>query len=131
MGNIIQVARDARSEINLKRLEIRDARSASLIKRHITGAEIVTPAMKKIIKEEKDQGFKRQNYYYCNRNNIIMEEEIHSVDILIILILQLINLKGGCLAALVKRQHSVVNGYNFVKRGIMPIYMNKYKIKKY
>jgi hypothetical protein len=24
--------------------------------------------MKEIIKEEKDQGFKRQNYYYKNRN---------------------------------------------------------------
>jgi hypothetical protein len=29
----------------------------------------VTPAKKKVIKEEKNQGFKRQNYYYNNRNN--------------------------------------------------------------
>jgi hypothetical protein len=48
----------------LKRLEIRDPRSACFIKRYITGAEILTPAMKEVIKEEKDQGFKRQNYYY-------------------------------------------------------------------
>jgi hypothetical protein len=40
-------------------LKIRDLRFASLIKRHITGAEIVSPAMKEVIKEEKDQGFKR------------------------------------------------------------------------
>jgi hypothetical protein len=33
----------------------------TLIKKYINGA--------KIIKEEKDQGFKRQNYYYNNRDN--------------------------------------------------------------
>jgi hypothetical protein len=38
--------------------------------------------MKEVIKEEKDQGFKGQNY---------LEEEIYLVDILIILILQLIS----------------------------------------
>jgi hypothetical protein len=69
LGKIIQLGRDARSEMNSKRLEIRDLRSASFIKRHITGAEIVTPAMKEAIKEEKDQGFKRHNSYYNNRNN--------------------------------------------------------------
>jgi hypothetical protein len=59
MRNIIQMFRDVRSDLNLKRLETRDARSASLIKRHITGAEIVTPAMKKVIKKEKEQNTKR------------------------------------------------------------------------
>jgi hypothetical protein len=59
IGNIIQVARDTRRELNLKRLEIRDSRSASLKKKHINGAEIiVNPAMKEVNKEDKDQGFK-------------------------------------------------------------------------
>jgi predicted alpha/beta-hydrolase family hydrolase len=52
----------------LKRLEIRDNISAVLIKRHMDGASIVSPAMQEVIKEEKNQGFKRQNYYYKNRN---------------------------------------------------------------
>jgi hypothetical protein len=39
-------------------------------------------------------------------------------------------LRRGSLAALAKRWHSV-NGYNLVKRGIMPIYTNKYKAEKY
>jgi hypothetical protein len=43
--NIVDVARNTRSEANLKRLEIRDAASATLIKRHIDGATIVSPAM--------------------------------------------------------------------------------------
>jgi hypothetical protein len=63
------LARDSRNELNLKRLEIRDARSAYFNKRHIIGAEIVTLTMKEVIKEEKNQGFKRQNYYYNSRNN--------------------------------------------------------------
>jgi hypothetical protein len=68
LTNIVDLARDARSEANLKRFEIRDMSSARLIKRHIDGATIVSPAMKEVIKEEKNQGFKKQNYYYKNRN---------------------------------------------------------------
>jgi hypothetical protein len=30
-----------------------------VVKRHLTGSEIVSPAMKEIIKEEKDHRFKR------------------------------------------------------------------------
>jgi hypothetical protein len=30
--------------------------------------KIVTPAMKELIKEEKEHGFKKQNYYYNNKN---------------------------------------------------------------
>jgi hypothetical protein len=66
--NIVDVARDVRSEVNLKRLEIRDAASAALIKRHVDGATIVSSAMQEVIKEEKNQGFKKQNYYYKNKN---------------------------------------------------------------
>jgi hypothetical protein len=51
----VDLARDARSEANLKRLEIRDNISAALIKRHINGASIVSPAMQEVIKEEKNQ----------------------------------------------------------------------------
>jgi hypothetical protein len=68
LTNIVDVARDSRSEANLKRLEIRDAASAALIKRHVDGATIISPAMQEVIKEEKNQGFKKQNYYYKNRN---------------------------------------------------------------
>jgi uncharacterized phosphosugar-binding protein len=66
--NIVDLVRDARSETNLKRLEIRDAASAVLIKRHIDGATIISPTMQEVIKEEKNQGFMKQNYYYKNRN---------------------------------------------------------------
>jgi hypothetical protein len=45
-----------------------NAVSAALIKRHVDRANIVSPAMQEVIKEEKNQGFKRQNYYYKNRN---------------------------------------------------------------
>jgi hypothetical protein len=58
--NIVDVARDARSEANLKRLELRDAASATLLKRHVDGATIISPAMQEVIKEEKNQGFKKQ-----------------------------------------------------------------------
>jgi hypothetical protein len=68
LTNIVDLARDTRSETNLKRLEVRDFSSAALIKRHTDGATIVSPAMQEVIKEEKNQGFKRQNYYYKNRN---------------------------------------------------------------
>jgi hypothetical protein len=68
LTNIVDLARDTRSETNLKRLEVRDPSSAVLIKRHTNGATIVSPAMQEVIKEEKNQGFKRQNYYYKNRN---------------------------------------------------------------
>jgi hypothetical protein len=68
LTNIVDLARDARSEANLKMLEIRDNASATLIKRHIDGATIVSPVMQEVIKEEKNQGFKKQNYYYKNRN---------------------------------------------------------------
>jgi hypothetical protein len=68
LTNIVDLARDARSEANLKRLEIRDISSARLIKRHTDRVTIVFPAMQEVIKEEKNQGFKRQNYYYKNRN---------------------------------------------------------------
>jgi predicted nucleic acid-binding protein len=54
LTNIVDVARDARSKANLKRLEIRDAVSAALIKRHIDGAIIVFSAMQEVIKEEKN-----------------------------------------------------------------------------
>jgi hypothetical protein len=37
----------------------------------ITGVEIIIPAMKKVIKEEKDQGFKRKNYYYNRKKKFI------------------------------------------------------------
>jgi hypothetical protein len=40
LGNIIQLVRDVRSEVNLKRLEIRDLKLASLIKKHVFGAEL-------------------------------------------------------------------------------------------
>jgi hypothetical protein len=63
LTNIVDLARDAKSEANLKRLEVRENSSAMLIKRHIDGATIVSPAMQEVIKEEKNQGFKRQNYY--------------------------------------------------------------------
>jgi hypothetical protein len=39
-------------------------------------------------------------------------------------------IEGRRLVALAKRWHSV-NGYNLVKRGIMPVYMNRYKAEKY
>jgi hypothetical protein len=68
LTDIVDVARDTRSEANFKRLEIRDAASAVLIKKHIDGATIVSLAMQEVIKEEKNQGFKKQNYYYKNRN---------------------------------------------------------------
>jgi hypothetical protein len=29
---------------------------------------MVSPAMQEVIKEEKNQGFKKQNYYYKNKN---------------------------------------------------------------
>jgi hypothetical protein len=56
------MARDARSEANLKGLEIRDAASEALIKRHVDGATIISPAMQEVIKEEKNQD------YYKNKN---------------------------------------------------------------
>jgi predicted alpha/beta-hydrolase family hydrolase len=68
LTNIVDMAKDARSEANLRRLEIRDATSAVLIKRHVDGATIISPAMQEVIKEEKNQGFKKQNYYYRNKN---------------------------------------------------------------
>jgi hypothetical protein len=49
---IVDVARDARSEANLKRLEIRDAASAALIKRHVDRISMVSPVMQEVIKEE-------------------------------------------------------------------------------
>jgi hypothetical protein len=45
LTNIVDVAKDTRSEVNLKRLEIRDAASTALIKRHADGAIIISPAM--------------------------------------------------------------------------------------
>jgi hypothetical protein len=63
LTKFVDLSRDARSEANLKRLEVGDAASAALIKRHIDGATILAGS-----KEEKNQGFKRQNYYYKNRN---------------------------------------------------------------
>jgi hypothetical protein len=68
LGNIIQLARDVKSEVNLKRLDIWESWSASFIKKHVARAEIIAPAIKEVIKEEKNQGFKRQNYSYSNRN---------------------------------------------------------------
>jgi hypothetical protein len=59
LTNIVDIARDARSEANLKKLEIRDASSAALIKRHVDGASMVSPAMQEVIKEEKNQRFKK------------------------------------------------------------------------
>jgi hypothetical protein len=40
LGNIIQLEKDVRSEVNLKGLEIKDSKSASLIK-SIAGAKII------------------------------------------------------------------------------------------
>jgi hypothetical protein len=60
LTNIVDIAKDVRNEANLKKLEIRDASSAALIKRHVDGASIVSPTMIK--------GFKKQNYYYKNKN---------------------------------------------------------------
>jgi hypothetical protein len=34
----------------------------------VEGGTIVFPAMQEVIKEEKKQGFKKQNYYYKNKN---------------------------------------------------------------
>jgi hypothetical protein len=39
-------------------------------------------------------------------------------------------LRGGDLTTLAKRWHSI-NGYNLVKRGIIPIYTDKFKAEKY
>jgi predicted transcriptional regulator len=64
----VDLARDARSEANFKRLEVRDAVSAALIKRHTNEVTIISPTMQEVIKEEKNQGFKKQNYYYKNKN---------------------------------------------------------------
>jgi hypothetical protein len=66
--NIVDIARDTRSEANLKRLQIRDAASTALIKKHVEGANIVSPTIQEVIKEEKNQGFKKQNYYYEESN---------------------------------------------------------------
>jgi hypothetical protein len=41
LGNIIDTARVVRSEVNLERLKIRDMKSASAVKRHISTTEIV------------------------------------------------------------------------------------------
>jgi hypothetical protein len=68
LTNIVDLTRDTRSEANLKRLQLRDAASAALLKRHVDGATIISPPMQEVIKEEKNQGFKRQDYYYKNRN---------------------------------------------------------------
>jgi hypothetical protein len=59
LTNIVDITRDIKSEINLKRLENRDAASGALIKRHVEGTSIVSPAMQEVIKEEKNQGFKK------------------------------------------------------------------------
>jgi hypothetical protein len=67
LTNIVDMARDTKSEANLKRLEIKNAASAALVKIHVDGAGIVSPAMQEVIKELKNQGFKKQ-YYYKNRN---------------------------------------------------------------
>jgi hypothetical protein len=180
LTNIVDLARDTRSEANLKRLEIRDNASARLIKRHIEGMTIVSPAMQEVIKEEKNQGFKRQNYYYKNRNfrRNSFSGFPHGFDSSIFQLAQAIQklsnnnqffhnggrdslqsrsnyqhtypgkrkqtwllwkqkilgrirlqrgeekiLRGGRLSILVKRWQSI-DGYNLVKMGIMPIYMN-------
>jgi hypothetical protein len=60
LTNIVDMARDARSEANQKRLEIRDAASAALIKRHVDGANIISPVIQEVIKEEKNQRFKTE-----------------------------------------------------------------------
>jgi hypothetical protein len=50
-----------------------------LFKKHISGAEIIFPVVKNIIKEEKDQNLKKQNYY---------RKEVLLVDFIIIIIYQ-------------------------------------------
>jgi hypothetical protein len=62
-------------------LEIRNSKSTSLIKRHITGAKIVIPPMK-LKKKFKDL----KNKIIIIIIEIIIEKKIHLVDILIILI---------------------------------------------
>jgi hypothetical protein len=188
LTNIVEVARDARSEANLKRLQLRDATSAALLKTHVDGATIISPAIQEVIKEEKNQGFKRQNYYYKNRNyrrnsfsgyshgynpstfqlaqaiqklsnnnqffpnrggdhrripsnpeataslhtqKAHMEEETDVASMKNKNIRQGSaperggeNIERGRLSILAKRWRSI-NGYNLVKRGIMPIYTNK------
>jgi hypothetical protein len=54
LNNIIDIARDLRSNANIERLDLRDKRSASAIRKHISSTEI---------KEEKEQDFKKQNFY--------------------------------------------------------------------
>jgi hypothetical protein len=63
VNNILDISRNLRSESTSKRIGIKDPKSAAILKRHVDGAELISPTMKEIIKEEKDQGFKRQGYY--------------------------------------------------------------------
>jgi hypothetical protein len=68
LSNILDLSRNIRSEANIERLKIRNPSAAFAIKRHFDGAEIISPAMKDIIKEEKEQDFKKSyfgkpNYY--------------------------------------------------------------------
>jgi endoglucanase Acf2 len=57
LNNIIDIARDLRSNANTQRLDLRDKRSASAIRKHISGTEIVTPAMKEIRRRNSFTGY--------------------------------------------------------------------------
>lgn len=43
-----------------KKIEIRDPKSAAILKRHVDGAELISPAMREIVKEEKIKDLKNR-----------------------------------------------------------------------
>jgi hypothetical protein len=83
-------------KLKKKRLEIKNAVLAALIKRHVEGVSIVFPAKQKVIKEEKNQGFKKQNYYKNKdyRKNSFSDFS-HGFDSSTFQLAQAIQQKGG------------------------------------
>jgi hypothetical protein len=73
LSNILDLSRNIRSEANIERVKVRNPSAAFAIKKHLDGAEIISPAMKDIVKEEKEQGFKKPYYnkqnYFRKRNS--------------------------------------------------------------
>jgi hypothetical protein len=61
--SILDISRSLRSKSTLKRIEIKNPKSTTILRKHINGTELISPTIKEIIKEEKDQTFKRQGYY--------------------------------------------------------------------
>jgi hypothetical protein len=62
--NFINLVRNIKNKNKLERLKVREIKFAAVVKKHVTSSEIESHTMKEIVKEEKDQGFKRQNCHY-------------------------------------------------------------------